>query len=61
MEELSTRETLEILFSFVPRMPDRHVHAEEDLYRAAQPSEAIPTFLPFPGTEPNRPVRAIRG
>lgn len=44
------------------RMPDQN-DFEKDHYAAsaAQPSEAIPTFLPFPGTEPARPVRPIRG
>jgi len=39
------------------RMPDEH-HREERRERAsAAPSEAIPTFLPFPGTEPSRSAR----
>lgn len=43
----------------------RHTRMPEDLAgdsrrdrASASPSEAIPTFLPFPGTEPSRPSRS---
>lgn len=39
-----------------PRMPEGQ--SKEERRQRASPSESIPTFLPFPGTEPSRPVRA---
>jgi len=41
-----------------PRMPDEHLKDERrERASSTSPSEAIPTFLPFPGTEPSRPGR----
>jgi len=40
------------------RMPEENLRDERRDRASASPSEAIPTFLPFPGTEPSRAPRA---
>lgn len=39
------------------RMPEEHLRDDRRERASASSSESIPTFLPFPGTEPNRPTR----